>query len=165
MDLVILVRLYNYILNDYFNVQAELIKRCRGEIDNIVWDEIIALFHGPNKIENALNCAVAIQRNIYKYNKARALKNMSIFHVGIGVHVGNVILGNMGSNDRKVFTAIGDTINMASRLCSIAKADEIIVSNQIRKQNSTKFVIQKLKLTELKGKAKKELICKLHYKV
>ena len=115
------------IINFYLNLQSEIVKANGGDIDKFIGDEIMASFSGEDSTRRAIKSAVEIQRMIQKENTIREAQNDTICQVGIGINEGSVIVGNIGSNDRMDFTSIGLAVNIASRLCSSAKADEIII--------------------------------------
>jgi class 3 adenylate cyclase len=118
------------IINFYLNLQSEIIKKYHGDIDKFIGDEIMASFGGENGIDNALHCAIEIQDEICRVNELRLKDNLIACETGIGINYGEVVVGNIGSHERMDFTSIGSEVNLASRLCSIAKAGEIVVEWQ-----------------------------------
>ena len=111
-------------LNKVLNLQTEIIHRNGGDVDKYVGDEVVALFSGEDQAENACRSAVEIQKELESKSEAM----YSGLHVGIGINSGEIILGMIGSERRADFTAIGDHVNFASRLCSIAKPGMAIIS-------------------------------------
>ncbi len=116
-----------HMLNTYIRVQAELIERHGGSIDKYMGDAVLAIFEGPEKEARALSCAFEIQRSVSRMNTEKAF-DVPI-HIGIGLSVGEVVMGNMGSEQRMEHTVIGSTVNLAARLCSAARADQVVVSS------------------------------------
>jgi class 3 adenylate cyclase len=110
-------------LNTILAVQTEIIHRHGGDIDKYVGDEIVALFTGAQKERDACISALEIQEYI-----AFHADELAHLAVGIGINTGEVVLGRVGSDVRADFTVIGDHVNFASRLCSEAKRDMILVS-------------------------------------
>ncbi len=137
-------------LNTYLSVQAEIIERHNGDIDKYVGDEVVAIFEGKNMVENAIKAAIEIQKTIKKKNEKAPEK----INVGIGINTGVVVMGNMGSKDRMDYTAIGDNVNIASRLCSVAPPKEILVSENSFKYVKGKFKVKKELEISVKGKEK-----------
>lgn len=117
------VQALKYILT----IQTDLIHKQGGDIDKFVGDEIMAIFDGKAQVGNALAAALAIQAALASTSEDLACG----LRVGIGIHCGDVIQGMIGSSDRADFTVIGDNVNLAARLCSIAQAGEILISQQI----------------------------------
>jgi len=115
------------IVNFYLNLQSNIIKENGGDIDKFIGDEIMASFCGENATQRALHSAIDIQKAIAEANIQRNEKNLTTCEVGIGINHGEVIVGNIGSHERMDFTSIGLTVNLAARLCSFAKAGEIII--------------------------------------
>lgn len=118
------------IVNFYLNLQSQIIKKYGGDIDKFVGDEIMASFSAKDATKNAIKCAIEIQQTIKEANIQREKQNLTICEVGIGINEGEVIVGNIGSHERMDFTSIGLSVNLAARLCSFAKAKEILVEKQ-----------------------------------
>ena len=114
-------------LNTYLNRQAEIVKEFDGDIDKFVGDELMAIFIGDDMAKNAVNCSVAIQKAMTEINQ-KAGGNIG---VGIGINTGLMVMGAMGSKDRMDYTVIGDNVNLGARLCSAAKAGEIILAKSV----------------------------------
>jgi len=129
------------IINFYLNLQSQIILKHDGDIDKYIGDEIMASFNGPNATINALEASIEIQQSIKEENAFRVQNNLIPCEVGIGINEGEVIVGNIGSNLHMDFTSIGSVVNLASRLCSNAKVNEILISKQ-----SCTFDIDKYKL-------------------
>ncbi|MBN1531298.1 MAG: HAMP domain-containing protein [Spirochaetes bacterium] len=143
------------ILNEYLDLQAQIIKKNKGDIDKFVGDEVMAVFSGPGKADHAFASAIEIIDSIKKLNDKRMKENKITVEVGIGIHSGDVVHGRMGSRDRMDNTSIGDAVNLSARLCSQADAGTIIVSkNVLSTATKGKFVGKKLEPVRVKGKAK-----------
>lgn len=141
------------ILNEYLDLQAKIIKKNHGDIDKYVGDEVMAVFEGNNKADNAIESAIEIIDQIKKLNKNKNDTGLRSINVGIGLNIGNVIQGRMGSSDRMDNTCIGDTVNLAARLCSQAESGAILASKEIvSKLTKDKFQIKKLDPIKVKGK-------------
>ena len=110
------------ILNEYLDLQAKIIKKNHGDIDKYVGDEVMAVFSGDEMADNAIACAIEIIDQIKRLNKSKDDTGLKSINVGIGLNIGNVIQGRMGSSDRMDNTCIGDTVNLAARLCSNAES-------------------------------------------
>ena len=144
------------ILNFYLNLQSEIINTYDGDIDKFVGDEVIAFFSGTNSAQRAIECAVAIQTAITSENKKREQNGITVCEVGIGINKGDVVVGNIGSHDRMDFTSIGSVVNIASRLCSHAKAGEILIEETTYENSHSQ--LQALKQEPLQAKGIKKPI-------
>ncbi len=112
------------LLNRYLSLQAKLVLKHNGIIDKYVGDELIAIFEGPDMVDNAVQCAMEIQKEIHELNKS----NPTDIRIGIGINTGMAIVGNVGSEERMDHTVLGANMNLGSRLCSLANAGQIIIS-------------------------------------
>lgn len=112
------------VLNRYLSVQSRLVVEHSGYVDKYVGDEMVAVFEGEEMADNAVRCALDIQRSITDLNRSSA----EPIKVGIGINTGMAIVGNVGSEERMDHTVLGSNMNLGSRLCGIAGPDEIIIS-------------------------------------
>lgn len=120
------------LLNRYFSAMTDIIFAHGGTLDKYLGDGLMALFGAPTvtpkDAANAMAAAVAMQRRMLSINDELQAEGYPEIGIGIGLHTGEVIVGYIGSERRSEYTAIGDTVNTASRLESNAKAGEILVS-------------------------------------
>lgn len=116
-------------LNRYLQVQTEVVARYGGDIDKFVGDELMARFEGEGMERRATLCAVEIVRAVDALDKE--LGSGAPVHVGVGVNVGEMVLGAMGASERMDFTVIGDAVNLGARLCGAAGRAEVIVSAEV----------------------------------
>ena len=117
-------------LNQLFTRQANIIERYNGSIDKYVGDQVVAIFEGPMKVSEPIFASLEIQREIESFNTENADSHLS---VGIGVSIGEVIMGNIGSENRKDYTIIGSSVNLAARLCSKAGRDKVLISSDMKR--------------------------------
>ena len=121
------------VLNRLLEKQSEIIQKSGGDIDKFVGDEIVAIYSGDDAPRRACTAALRIVRLC-----AESSEEFDHLAVGAGIATGSVIHGMIGSLPRADFTVIGDSVNVASRLCGIAKGMQIVVSeatNPPRKRN------------------------------
>lgn len=142
------------VLNRYLELQSEIIKSLRGDINDYVGDEIMAHFSGETGADRALEAAQRIRTAIQEENERRTAAGEEIFQVGIGVHGGEVVTGNIGSKFRMDFACVGDAVNLGSRLCSAAGPGEVIISDETLQQVKGSFPLKKGRAVKAKGKAK-----------
>ena len=149
-------------LNEYFDQMIEIIFKYNGVLDKIIGDELMVIYGVPksndNDSENAVLTAVEMQEKLIEFNKERALYKKKPIHVGIGINHGNVISGNIGSSHQMDFTVIGDSVNLASRLCSHAKQGEIIISERVWQNIKNKKIFNQMDLDPIKVKGKADPI-------
>lgn len=144
-------------LNDFFSVITPVISKNKGIVDKFVGDEAVVLF---GLVESDEDHAVAAVKTALEINEALVQMNRGWksvgkerpdIHVGIGIHTGDVVVGQMGSEDRKDFTAIGANMNFAARLMSVAGAGQIIVSRDTYVRLSGKFSATRVNTVKIKG--------------
>ncbi|MDP2885320.1 MAG: adenylate/guanylate cyclase domain-containing protein [Ignavibacteria bacterium] len=136
------------LLNKYLSKQTAIVTKHKGIVDKYVGDEVIAIFEGEDMVDQAVLCAVEIQREIAELNKA----NAEDIRVGIGINTGMAIVGNVGSEERMDHTVLGNNMNLGARLCSIAQVGQIIISESSWRLLKTKSVRTKtLDVVSVKG--------------
>jgi adenylate cyclase len=125
------------LLNLYFSAMTGIIFEHGGTLDKYIGDELMALFGAPTTTpqdaENAVKVAAAMQKRMLTLNKELVDLGFSEIAIGIGLHTGEATIGYIGSEQRSEYTAIGDTVNLASRLQSNALGGQILVSEATAK--------------------------------
>ncbi len=120
------------LLNRYFSVMTEIIFEFGGTLDKYIGDGMMAIFGAPTAGEedalNAVKAAVTMQKRLTQLNAELGAEGYGSISVGIGLHTGEATIGYIGSNRRSEYTAIGDTVNLASRLESNAAGGQILMS-------------------------------------
>ena len=120
-----------HLLNEFFSYISQISTLYNGHIDKFMGDCAMVVFgvpeHDPNHSYNAIACAVMIQKLVSRLNIIRLENNQLPIHFRIGVNTGAMVAGNLGSNDRMDYTVIGDPVNLASRLSTIAESDQIAI--------------------------------------
>jgi len=114
-----------HFLNRYLDHMARIVEKHGGVIDKFIGDAIMAIFgapvHQPDHALRAINCAREMHIALEELNRELAAESLPLIGMGVGVHTGEVVAGNMGSENRLNYTVIGDTVNVASRLESETK--------------------------------------------
>jgi len=127
----------------YFSQMTEIIFSYGGTLDKYIGDGLMALFGAPTATpldaSNALNAAVDMQRRIIEINIDLKAEGFQEIGVGIGLHTGEATVGYIGSDRRSEYTAIGDTVNLASRLESNAKGGQILLSDSTASAATTAY--------------------------
>ncbi|MFA5859584.1 MAG: adenylate/guanylate cyclase domain-containing protein [Elusimicrobiota bacterium] len=142
-------------LNEYFSSLVEIIFKNNGTLNKFVGDMIVALFGAPAEVEN--HEIVAIESAIQMQQCIKTMKTLWIkdnFHTGIGINSGHMVVGNIGSTHHTDYTAIGDEVNIASRLQTLAKGSQILVSRNTYDAAKNVFEFKELGGTSVKGKNK-----------
>ena len=145
-----------YIMNKALTAQQLAVQKHNGMVDKYIGDAMMAIFNAPLDLENhedkAIQCAIDIQNNMEELNKELVQEGLPKVEIGIGVNSGEAVIGNMGSDNRFDYTAIGDAVNTAARLESSTKeVGENLIIGSKTKQNS-KIRLKLLKPIQVKGK-------------
>ncbi|MBI2743008.1 MAG: adenylate/guanylate cyclase domain-containing protein [Chlamydiales bacterium] len=136
---------------------SHVIDEFGGVIDKYVGDEVMALFGAPIEREDsplsAIRCSLAIVEELKRWNEERAVKGLPKIEMGIGLHTGNVLAGNMGAENRLNYTVLGRNVNLAARLCSAAEGMQILISKQTLEADdvSAHIAVQELPPMQFKG--------------
>lgn len=120
-------------LNAYFSAMIDVIHTYDGTLDKFLGDGIMCLFGAPIDQPNhallAAHTALAMKGALAAFNRQQAEAGQPVLKVGIGMNTGDVVVGNVGSEKRMEYTAIGDNVNLAARLQAIARGGQIIISH------------------------------------
>ena len=123
-------------LNRYLAAMVSVIKKYNGTIDDFVGDAIFALFGAPvwkeDDAERAVACAIAMQLAMDNINEQNRLENLPEIEMGIGVHTGQVVVGNIGSPERMKYDVIGSQVNLTSRIQSCTTGGQVLISETTR---------------------------------
>jgi class 3 adenylate cyclase len=144
------------LLNQYFSMVSEIIFKHSGTLDKYIGDGLMALFGAPYASEldavKAVRAAVEMQRAMVTFNDRMRADNLPPIQIGVGVNTGPAIVGYIGSESRLDYTAIGDTINIASRLEGLAQPGQIVISENTMQSLDETFRVRSLGTERLKGK-------------
>lgn len=146
------------ILNNYFNIMVGIIIEHKGIIDKFMGDAIMALFGAPVQYgddpSQAVKTSLSMIHELEGFNKNQVRLGIRPFKIGIGLNTGNVVVGNIGSNQKLEYTCIGDTVNLASRLEGLTKVYgiPIIISEFTLKHAGTNVHARELDAVRVKGK-------------
>ncbi len=146
-------------LNDYFNVMVEeIVFSLEGTLEKYIGDALLAIWGAPYQAENdanyAVQAAIEMQWAVQRLNREWQEQQRQPIAVHIGLNTGPVAAGNIGSKRLIQYAAIGDTTNVASRICSVAKAGEILLSETTRVQlQGLELPLVALPPVRVKGKA------------
>lgn len=143
-------------LNDYFDVMVDVLTKYEATLDKYVGDEIMALFGAPIAIKEgprkAIACALEMQHALAEFNRTRVAEGQVPIKMGAGINTGEMVCGMLGSKQTMQYTVIGDSVNTGARLCSLAKADEVLVSEATFQHARDLFNAEVLPPVTVKGK-------------
>lgn len=143
-------------LNEYFELMADCVFEFNGIVDKFIGDSVMALFGAPisgiDDAERSIRCAIRMLEKTRDFNDARLVAGKKPIRIGIGVHTGEAVVGVIGSTKRLEYTAVGDTVNVASRLCGAAGPDEIMLSERALGRASTSFSAEELATMNVRGR-------------
>lgn len=143
-------------LNDYYEILVEIVFRHVGTVDKFIGDGMMVLWGAPVTHEDdparAVRAALDIQRALEPFNFDRASMDKPPIKVGIGINTGEVVAGYLGSSRTMSYSVIGDTVNIASRLCAAARPGEIVLSEYTHHLVKYAFHVKPRKPVVAKGK-------------
>ncbi len=129
------------LLNDYFGVLIDVVNSHGGVIDKFMGDALLCWFGAPvdqpDHRARATLAAATIMHRLEAWNAGRQAQGLARVETGIGLATGQVVVGNIGSLARVEYTAIGDAVNLASRLCGLAGAGEVVASASLAQSVSS----------------------------
>lgn len=144
------------VLNAYLSLTSKAIFSERGTLDKFIGDATMAVFNAPLDLADHQIAAVRAALKMKEQSKGLADRLKADYdvdlHFGIGINTGPAVIGNIGSEERLDYTAIGDTVNTAARLESRAKADEILISEPVKERIQYMFECEPVGEMQLKGK-------------
>ncbi len=147
------------LLTEYFTEMVEIVFEHSGTLDKFMGDAIMALWGAPivhaDDADRAMQCALDQLAVLEKMNAKWKEQGRPPVAIGIGINFGEVFAGNIGSDRRLEYTVIGDAVNTASRLCSSAGLNEILISEPFYKALKKPPKVEALEPIQVKGKAKK----------
>ena len=138
-------------MNKALTIQADAVKKYGGMVDKYIGDAMMAIFNAPMDLKKHEHQAILAALEI----KTKMKESDLDIDIGIGVNTGDAVIGNMGSDTRFDYTAIGDAVNLAARLessCKTVGKDLVIGEETIKNYNGTMY--QKLDSIHVKGKEK-----------
>ncbi len=143
-------------LNEYFELAVELIFKFGGTLDKFIGDAVMAFWGVPvrRSIDSHLTvlAAVKLQAELHCLNERRRKLGKSPLGLGIGIHSGPAVAGNLGTQRRMEYTVIGDTVNLASRIQDLAPPGCILVSEATRERMGNLLKVEAMPETPIQGR-------------
>ncbi len=149
-------------LNNYYSIMTEVVKKHNGVVNQFVGDEIFGVFGAPvaysNNEENAVFCAIEMMEKLAELNELYKDKLAEPIGMGIGINSGEVVAGNLGSEDKIEYSVTGDTVNTGKRIEMLTKdkPNSILISKEV--YNKVESVIDAKAWQPIAVKGKKEKI-------
>lgn len=143
------------VINGYFTQAVNAIGHYQGMTDKFMGDAVMVLFNTPlnpqtDHVERAVRTALLIRDTINLYHAGLAAEQRLYF--GTGIHSGEAVVGNVGSEQRRDYSAIGDAVNLAKRLQEFAASGQIVISGPVYEQVKTLVTAESLPRVQLKGR-------------
>lgn len=124
-------------LNGYFEVMLEVVRRYEGTVNEIIGDALLVLFGAPqdmpDRVERALACAIEMQNAMTLVNQRNRAEGLPRLEMGIGLNDAEVVVGNIGTATRSKYSAVGAGVNLASRIESLTVGGQVLVSDSVRR--------------------------------
>ena len=147
-----------YIMNKALTAQQAAVQKHEGMVDKYIGDAMMAIFNAPLDLKNhpmkAYECALDIIKNMSILNVELEAEGLPPIAIGIGINTGEAVIGNMGSESRFDYTAIGDAVNTAARLESATKERNVDLLVGATTESLCGYHLKKLQSIKVKGKSK-----------
>ncbi|MCB0355455.1 MAG: HAMP domain-containing protein [Bdellovibrionales bacterium] len=146
-------------LNEYFHIMVGIINKNGGVVDKFIGDAIMAVWGAPTPndrdSQNAVTACLEMREALQILNEKRIARGQVPIKIGIGLHKGEAISGNIGSDERMEYTVIGDAVNQAARIEASTKAfgTDLLISDTLFELVKEEFVIKEAGKVEVKGKS------------
>ena len=146
------------LLSDYQSIMVEAIFENSGTVDKFIGDAVMATFGTPmsrgNDAQNALSCARDMQIAMREWEKERSEKNLPAIKHRIGIHYGRCVVGNIGSEERMEFAVIGDTVNVAAKICDACKdtGAQTLISDSVKEKLDEEITTELTADFEIRGR-------------
>jgi len=155
------------LLNEYLSAMLPHIFEHHGTVDKFVGDEIMVVFGAPFEVphapDEAVATAVLMQQALTRFNAHQEGTGRPAIHMGIGIHYGPVVSGNIGAAERVEYTSIGDTVNTSARVEGQTGAGDVFITDAVRLGLKEDYDLAELPPVELKGKSEPVRIFRVEY--
>lgn len=143
-------------LNQHLGAMTDVVLANQGTLDKFVGDEVVALFGAPlpmaDHARRAVKTALEMQAAHQALMDKLVAEGREVAPIGIGINSGEMVVGNIGCEKKVDYTAIGDAMNLGARLCSLARPDQIIISESTYQLVKDAIETQKLEPVQVKGR-------------
>ncbi|HQP87459.1 MAG TPA: adenylate/guanylate cyclase domain-containing protein [Thermoanaerobaculia bacterium] len=143
------------LLNNYLGTMADLLLSFQGTIDEFIGDAILAIFGAPVQREDdalrAVACAVEMQKAMERVNEFNRREGLPPVEMGIAIHTGEVVVGNIGSDRRAKYGVVGSPVNLTARIESYTVGGQILVSERTRREGGGQLSVGSEVVVQMKG--------------
>ncbi len=150
------------LLNSYFSEMCAIVFANGGTLDKFIGDCMMVLFNAPVNVPDhefmAVRTALQMKTRLRQILPTWKENGIPDFQVGIGINTGEAVVGSIGTSSRMEYTAIGDTVNISSRVCGIAKPNQILITESVYEKVKDRFRTVLLGSTQLKGKSRQVMV-------
>jgi adenylate cyclase len=150
------------LLNNYFSEMCGIVFANGGTLDKFIGDCMMVLFNAPVPVADheyfAVKTALQMRNRLVQKLPEWKAAGIPEFQVGIGVNCGDAVVGSIGTSSRMEYTAIGDTVNISSRVCGIAKPNQVLITDAVLEKVKDRFRTVSLGAVQLKGKSRQVLV-------
>jgi adenylate cyclase len=146
-------------LSEYFDLFSEVVAAHDGTIIQFHGDSVFAMWNAPvadtRHAEHACRCALAVEERLQAFNSAQRAKGLPEFRTRFGIHTGTAVVGSVGARERLQYTAMGDTVNVASRLEGMNKdyGTSVLASGAVVAQCKDMVKFRPLGTAKAKGRS------------
>ncbi|MBK8597723.1 MAG: response regulator [Holophagales bacterium] len=143
------------LLNNYLGTMVDVLLSFQGTIDEFIGDAILAIFGAPVQREDdalrAVACAVEMQRAMERVNDFNRREGLPAVEMGIAIHTGEVVVGNIGSDKRAKYGVVGSPVNLTARIESYTVGGQILVSDRTRREGGSDLSVGSEVVVQMKG--------------
>jgi class 3 adenylate cyclase len=143
------------LLNNYLGTMADILLGFQGTIDEFIGDAILAIFGAPVQRDDdalrAVACAVEMQRAMERVNDFNRREGLPVVEMGIAIHTGEVVVGNIGSDKRAKYGVVGSPVNLTARIESYTVGGQILLSDRTRREGGPDLSVGSEVVVQMKG--------------
>ena len=143
------------VINNYLGTMADVILAWDGTIDEFIGDSVLGFFGAPvarpDDARRALACALAMQKGMEGVNARNRSEGLPAVEMGIAVHTGEVVVGNIGSDKRAKYGVVGSPVNLTARIESYTVGGQILVSDRTRREGGGQLSVGSEVVVQMKG--------------
>ncbi|RKP04200.1 hypothetical protein CXG81DRAFT_8565 [Caulochytrium protostelioides] len=150
------------LLNDYFERLVRIVFKYEGVVDKYIGDALMATFGTLEEETDAefrsVAAALEFKTTLQEMNMERAARGQEAVAIGVGVNTGPLLAGFIGCSQRLEYTCIGDTVNTSSRICSMAQADQVLISDETYALVRDRILARPVGSRQFKGKTREVMV-------